>query len=56
MINPFKHTAKTVSGMFTSADQCDFFDHTTLKFGAVLVTPIVAPVSFLAAFFLKRRD
>lgn len=56
MVNPFKHTAKTVAGMFASADQCDCFDPTTLKVGAVLVTPIVAPVAFLAAFLVKGRS
>jgi hypothetical protein len=40
--------------MFTAADQCDYFDHTTLKVGAVIVTPIVAPIAFISAFFVKK--
>jgi hypothetical protein len=51
MKNPFKASGSAVSGMFAAADGCDFFDHTTLKVGAVLATPIVAPVAFVAAFF-----
>lgn len=54
MVKHFTHTAKTVAGMFTAADECDFFDHTTLKVGAVVVTPIVAPVAFVAAFFARK--
>jgi hypothetical protein len=53
MNNPFKAVGGAVSGMFTSADQCDFFNPTMLKVGAVIVTPIVAPVAFIAAFFQK---
>jgi hypothetical protein len=40
--------------MFSAADGCDFFDPTTLKVGAVLVTPIAAPVAFIAALFSKN--
>lgn len=53
MRNPFKAVSKSVSGMFSAADGVDFFDHNTLKVGAVLITPIVAPVVFVAAFFQK---
>lgn len=55
MRNPFKAVGSAVSGMFTAADGCDFFDPTTLKVGAVLVTPIVAPVAFVAALFQKAE-
>jgi hypothetical protein len=53
MKNPFKAAGSAVSGMFSAADGCDFFDPTTLKVGAVIVTPIVAPVAFVAALFQK---
>lgn len=55
MVNPIKHTGNVVASMFTSADQCDFFDHTTLKVGAVMVTPIVAPIAFIASFFKAKE-
>jgi hypothetical protein len=51
MVNPFKHVVSVASSMFASADQCDYFDHTTLKVGAVVVMPIVAPIAFVAALF-----
>ncbi len=38
MKNPFKAVGSAVSGMFTSADQCDFFDPNALKVGAVLLS------------------
>jgi hypothetical protein len=53
MVNPFTHTGHVVRDMFTSTEQCDFFDHTTLKVGAVIITPIVAPIAFISAFFKK---
>jgi len=56
MVNPFTHTGKAVAGMFNAADECDFFDHATLKVGAVIVTPIVAPIAFLSAFFTKGKS
>ncbi len=43
-----------MSGLFTSADQCDYFAHGPLKVGAVLVTPIVAPIAFVSALFQKK--
>ena len=56
MKNPFAATGNAVAGMFRAADQCDFYDPTILKAGAVLVTPIVAPVAFMAAFFQKGKQ
>jgi len=56
MVNPFTHTGKAAAGMFNAADECDFFDHATLKVGAVIVTPIVAPIAFLSAFFTKGKS
>lgn len=45
-----------MAGMFAAANECDFFDHSTLKVGAAVVTPIVAPIAFLSAFFKKREE
>ena len=53
MVNPFTHAGKAVAGMFKAADECDFFAPTPLKVGATLITPIVAPVAFVSAFFKK---
>ena len=54
MKNPFKAAGSAVAGMYTSANQCDFFNPTALKVGATLVVPIVAPVAFVAALFQAK--
>ena len=55
MVNPFKATGDAVKGMYAAADGCDFFDHNILKVGATMVTPIVAPVAFVAALFATKK-
>jgi hypothetical protein len=52
MKNPFKAVGNTIGGMFHSATHDDSAApvYTTC---AVLVTPIVAPIVFIAAFFQK---
>ena len=52
MKNPFKAAGGAVAGMFAAARSSDCAPGPA-KFGAVLVTPIVAPVAFVAAFFQK---
>jgi hypothetical protein len=53
MKNPFKAVGSVVGGIFTSASQSDCAPGPA-KLGAALITPIVAPVVFVAAFFQKN--
>jgi len=55
MINPFKAVGSTVGGMFQSDQNLDFMGPTLPSIAAVLVTPIVAPVAFIAAFFTSKE-
>jgi hypothetical protein len=54
MINPFKAAGSAVSGMFSAAASSDCAPGPA-KLGAAIVTPIVAPVAFIAAFFQKGK-
>lgn len=55
MQNPFIVSGKAVKDMFDSTNNVDFFDHRVLKVGAVIVTPIVAPIAFVSAFFTSKK-
>ena len=50
MVNPFKAAGSAVGGMFSAARASDCAPGPA-TFGAVIVTPIVAPAAFIAAFF-----
>jgi hypothetical protein len=53
MRNPFKVTGTTISEMFKSAKNSDTIGPALPTIGAVLITPIVAPVVFVTTFFKK---
>lgn len=53
MINPFKATKSTVSSMFQAARSSDCAAPLATA-GAVIVTPIVVPIIFIAALFTNK--
>jgi hypothetical protein len=55
MKNPFTASGKALPAMFRAADGCDFFNPSALKVGAVVITPIVAPIAFVAALFSPKE-
>ena len=54
MVNPFMHTGKVMSSLWTSASQSDCAPGPA-KVGVVLLTPIVVPFAFIHAFFQKVK-
>ena len=52
MINPFKAVKWTVGCLFAAANASDCA-RGPAKIGAALLTPIVAPIAFVTAFFQK---
>jgi hypothetical protein len=53
VINPFKAAGSAISGMFSAARASDCAPGPA-TFGAVIVTPIIAPVAFIAALFAAK--
>jgi hypothetical protein len=55
MRDPFKAAGSAVGAMFSAARGSDCA-RGPATFGAVLVTPIVAPAAFIAALFQKKEN
>lgn len=53
MKNPFTAVGKTVSGMWKDANESDVAPGLSKLGTAVVLVPIVAPITFIAAFFQK---
>jgi hypothetical protein len=55
MTNPFQASKQAVATLFHEANGSDCARGMAVT-GAVLLTPVVAPVAFVLAMFIKKKD